>query len=153
RRTRMTSHLAGAIFDMWLDVDRCFEGLSEQDALTQHGGGSAFAWTLVHIAGFEDGQINVRTRGRERHPILQDQFDRFRATPGQADSWADIQRAVQEMRAELRTYLEGLSEQDVLTLMAPPTRNGPEQPLHYLLWRDIAHTYYHVGEVAAKRDQ
>jgi uncharacterized damage-inducible protein DinB len=139
---------------MWKDVDRAFAYLAEADALERHGGGSAFAWTLAHIAGFEDGQINVRLRGRARHPVLLDQYERVaRESPGSADHWDDIQRALQEVRAELRTYLEALSEEEVHTLMAPPTRNGPAQPLAHLLWRDIAHTYYHIGEVAAKRDQ
>ena len=153
KEATVTAKLVGAIFDMWRDVDRCFEGLSEEDALKQHTGGSAFAWTLVHIAGFEDGQINVRIRGSERHPVLLDQFERFRETPGQADSWVAIQQAVADMRAELRTYLDALTDEQLATTMAPPTRNGPEQPLQYLLWRDIAHAYYHIGEVAAKRDQ
>src|SRR5688572_22904380 len=149
----VASRLALELFDMWKDVDRAFADLSEADALERHGGGSAFAWTLVHIAGFEDGQINVRTRGRDRHPVLLDQFERFRETPGTADEWAKIQDAVREMRTELRTYLEGLSEDDIAAMMAPATARTGEQPLIYLLWRDIAHTYYHLGEVAAKRDQ
>ena len=149
----MASKLAGAIFDMWKDIDRAFADLSEADALERHGGGSAFAWTLVHIANFEDGQINFRTRGRERNAMLADQFERFRESPGSADQWERIQSGVRELREELRTYLEGLSEEDIATMMAPATARTPEQPLSYLLWRDIAHTYYHIGEVAAKRDQ
>lgn len=150
----MTSTLVGAIFDMWLDVDRAFAGLSEADALERHGGGSAFAWTLAHIAGFEDGQFNVRMRQQVRHPVLSDQYERIaRESPGSADAWTDIQRALQEVRQQVRAYLEPMTEADLAMLMAPPTRNGPEQPLRVLLMRDIAHTYYHVGEVAAKRDQ
>jgi hypothetical protein len=149
----VVSKLAGAIFDMWKDVDRAFADLTEADALERHGGGSAFAWTLVHIANFEDGQINFRTRGRERNVVLADQFERFRETPGTADQWERIKAGVEEMRAELRGYLESLSEADIATMMAPATARTPEQPLQLLLWRDIAHTYYHIGEVAAKRDQ
>ena len=150
----MMSILVGAIFDMWLDVDRAFADLSEADALARHGGGSAFAWTLAHIAGFEDGNINVRMRKRDRHPVLSDQYERIaRESPGSADAWNDIQRALQEVRSEVRGYLEPFSEEELNAVMAPPTRNGPEQPLRLLLMRDIAHTYYHVGEVAAKRDQ
>lgn len=149
----MASTLVGAVIDMWADVDRAFAGLSEADALARHGGGSAFAWTLQHIAGFADGQINVRLRGGARHPVLLDQFERFREQPGTADQWEAVQRAVRELRAELRAYLEPLSEADVSTLLAPATARAPAQPLRLLLMRDIAHTYYHVGEVAAKRDQ
>jgi uncharacterized damage-inducible protein DinB len=149
----VTSKLAGAIFDMWKDVDRAFADLSEADALERHGGGSAFAWTLVHIANFEDGQINFRTRGRERHAMITDQFERFRESPGSADQWERIKAGVQELREELRSYLEGLSEEEIATTMAAATARTAEQPLALLLWRDIAHTYYHIGEVAAKRDQ
>ena len=149
----MASRLAGAIFDMWKDVDRAFAGLSEGDALERHGGGSAFAWTLVHIANFEDGQINFRTRGRERNAMISDQFERFRDSPGSADSWEQIKAGVEALRVELRTYLEGLSEEELAATMAPATARTGEQPLTLLLWRDIAHSYYHIGEVAAKRDQ
>src|SRR5262249_19998452 len=101
----MASALVGAIFDMWLDVDRAFVDLSEGHSRPRHGGGSAFAWTLAHIAGFEDGQINVRTRQRERHPVLSDQYERIaRESPGSADHWAEIQRALQEVRSEVRAF-------------------------------------------------
>ncbi len=149
----MPSTLAAAIADMWRDVDRCFADLSEADALAQHGGGSSFAWTLLHIAGYEDGNLNVRTRGRERHPVLLDQFNRFREQPGAADRWDEVQRGVQEMRAEVQAWLDGLSEDEINSMTAPATARQPEAPLRYILWRDIAHAYYHIGEVAAKRDQ
>ncbi len=144
----MASKLAGAIADMWRDVDRCFADLSEADATTQHGGGSSFAWTLLHIVGFED-----RTRGKERHPVLLDQFERFRDTGGKSDNWPQIQSAVAEIRADVQAWLDGFSEDELASMMAPATRTQPETPLATILWRDIAHAYYHVGEVAAKRDQ
>jgi uncharacterized damage-inducible protein DinB len=149
----MSSKLASAIADVWNDVDRAFADLTEADALTQHGGGSSFAWTLLHIAGYEDGNINVRTRGRDRHPVLLDQFNRFRETPGAADNWDAIQQGVADLRAELQSWLESLSEEEMASMMVPATTRQPEQPLTYVLWRDIAHAYYHIGEVAAKRDQ
>jgi len=149
----MASKLAGAIADMWRDVDRCFADLSEADATTQHGGGSSFAWTLLHIAGFEDGNLNVRTRGKERHSVLLDQFNRFRETPGASDKWDEIQRGVADMRADVQAWLDGFSDEELAAMMAPATARQPEVPLVSILWRDIAHAYYHVGEVAAKRDQ
>lgn len=149
----VSSNLAGAIYGMWQDTDRVFAGLSEADALEQHGGGSSFAWTLLHIAGFEDGNFNVRVRGGERHPVLLDQFSRFRETPGASDNWEQVQEAVRGLRAELRGWLDSLSEAEVAAMTAPATSRQPEQPLAYLLWRDIAHAYFHIGEVAAKRGQ
>lgn len=149
----MTSKLAGAIFDVWRDTDRAFEGLTEADALERHGGGSSFAWTLLHIVGYEDGNLNVRIRGKERHPVLLDQFNRFRESPGSADNWDQIQQAVRDHREELRGWLESLSEDEMASMTAPATARQPEQPLTYILWRDIAHAYYHIGEVAAKREQ
>lgn len=149
----VSSKLAAAIFGMWQDTDRVFAGLSEADALERHGGGSSFAWTLLHIAGFEDGNFNVRVRGRERHSVLLDQFNRHRETPGSADNWAHVQEAVHGLREDLRGWLEGLSDDEIASMLAPATARQPEQPLMYLLWRDIAHAYFHIGEVAAKRGQ
>lgn len=149
----MASMLVAAVMDMWADVDRAFADLSEADALKRHEGGSAFAWTLQHIAGFEDGQFNVRLRGQQRNPVLMDQFERFRETPGTADRWDAIQQAVRDLREEFRAYFEPLSEAELAALMAPATARTGEQAVRMLLMRDIAHTYYHIGEVAAKRDQ
>lgn len=149
----MASLIVAAVTDMWADVDRAFADLSEADALTRHEGGSAFAWTLQHIAGFEDGQFNVRLRGQPRNPVLLDQFERFRETPGTADEWSKIQQAVRDLREEFRAYFEPLSEEEIAALMAPATARTAAQPVRLLLMRDIAHTYYHIGEVAAKRDQ
>jgi hypothetical protein len=149
----VSTRLAGAIYGMWQDTDRVFAGLSEADALERHGGGSSFAWTLLHIAGFEDGNCNVRVRGLERHPVLLDQFTRHRDVPGRADNWEQVQQAVRGLRQELRGWLDALSEEQLAAMMAPATARQPEQPLTYLLWRDLAHAYFHIGEVAAKRGQ
>ncbi len=149
----VANKLAGAIADMWRDVDSCFADLSDADATTQHNGGSSFAWTLLHIIGWADGNYNVRTRGKERHPFLLDQFNRFRETPGVADDWPGIQRAVAELRADVQGWLEGMSEDELAAAIAPATRTQPETPLTTILWRDLAHTHYHLGEVATKRDQ
>lgn len=149
----MASMLVAAVMDMWADVDRAFADLSEADALERHTGGSAFGWTLQHIAGFEDGQFNVRLRGQPRNSVLLDQFERHREQPGTADQWAAIQQAVRELREEFRAYFEPLTEDEVSALIAPATARTGAQPVRMLLMRDIAHTYYHVGEVAAKRDQ
>lgn len=148
----MTSKLVSLVFNMWDDVDRAFGELSPEEATTQDDGGSSFGWTLVHQMAFEDGFINVAIRGLPRHPTLQQQFGQHRSS-GASDQWPAILDAVREVRDSLREYLTPLSDADIETIHAPATSRRPANPLRYILMRDVAHTYFHIGEVASKRDR
>ncbi len=148
----MTSKLVSLVFNMWDDADRAFAELSAEEATTQHDGGSSFGWTLVHQAAFEDGFINVAVRGLPRHPVLQQQFEQHRAS-GASDQWPAILDAAREVRASLREYLAPLSDAELETIAAPATSRRPAYALRYILMRDVAHTYFHIGEVASKRDR
>lgn len=150
----MTDKLGALLFDAWDDLDRAYEGLSIEDAVN-HADGSSFAWTLAHTTNTVDW-INVRIRGLDPHPLLGQGRFRF-GGGGVADDWDDICAAVGEVRAALRPYLESVSAADLDRVhpyegsIARLRETG--LTLRYALSRVIAHHYFHLGEVASKRDR
>ena len=149
----MTDKLAALLFDAWDDFDP-YEGLSPQDAVST-ADGSSFAWTLAHTTNTLDW-INVRIRGLEPHPLLgQDRF-RFGGS-GEAEDWGAIRAAVAEVRAALHPYLESVTTADLDRVhsyagsIAPLRDSG--LTLRYAIGRVVAHHYFHLGEVASKRDR
>ncbi len=140
------------MFDTWDNADRVYAGLTEVDALKKHDGGSSFAGTLLHITALMDFHINARVRSKEMHPLFARQYQQFWQT-GQADDWPGILAAVKEVRASLRAYLEPLTDADLERIKFPPTYQWPEATLRYILYRGVTHNYFHIGEVAAKRDK
>jgi hypothetical protein len=148
------SKTVGLLFDAWDDFDRVMSGLSSEAAIARHHGGSSFAWTAGHVANQVDAWINVRFQGREPHPLIS--ADRFRiGGEGAADDWAAIQAAIAGVRATARSYLEGLSDDD-LRLVIP--YDGSFTNLHetglelrFAVLRAVVHHYFHIGEIAAKR--
>jgi hypothetical protein len=150
----MTDKLAALLFDAWDDLDRVYEGLSPDDAVTR-ADGSSFAWTLAHTTNTVDW-INVRIRGLDSHPLLgQDRF-RFGGV-GEADDWEDIRAAVEEVRASVRPFLQSATAPDLDRVhpyagsIARLRETG--LTLRYAISRVIAHHYFHLGEVASKRDR
>lgn len=150
------SRIAGLILGAWEDLDRALAGLSPEEAVARPDGGSSFAWTAAHLANQLDIWINVRIRGAAPHPyISRDEF-RFGGS-GAAEDWEAVRRGVAEVRAGVRPSLEGLTDADVeqrwpyTGTMA--TLQGREIPLAYYLLRIAAHHYFHIGEIASKRDR
>lgn len=146
------SKLVALLLNTWNDADRVFDGLSDAQALERHDGGSCFAWTLSHLTVGMDFFINATLRGGRVHPVLASQYERF-GFSGEADDWPGIVSAVKDVRREIRYYLEGLSDEDLERTRVPAVREWPETPLRYILYRQITHHYYHIGEVAAKRSR
>jgi hypothetical protein len=150
----MTNKLAALLLDAWDDFDRAYDGLSPQDAVS-HADGSSFAWTIAHVTNTLDW-INVRIRGLDPHPLLGQ--DRFRfGGPGEADDWDDIRAAVGEVRDGLRPYLESATSGDLDRVysyegsIARLRETG--LTLRFAVSRVIAHHYFHLGEVASKRER
>ncbi len=149
------SKLVGLLLDAWDDLDRVVAGLSPEEAV---GGadGSSFAWTVAHLASQVDGSINVRFQKRGPHPLIGQ--NRFRAGgSGAAEEWRAILAAVREVRESVRAYLEGMDDGD-LDLVIPyqgsfaPLRESGISLCHALM-RSCAHHYFHIGEIAAKRNR
>jgi len=150
----VTDSLVFLLFDAWDDLDRVYKGLSAEDAV-QRADGSSFAWTLAHTTNQLD-MINVRLQGLDAHPLLGQERFRFGGT-GEAEEWDDILDAVAEVRDRARPYLEGVTV-DELDRVRPYGGSISHLrdrgiTLRYTISRVIAHHYFHLGEVAAKRDR
>ncbi len=150
-----TPSLVSMMLEAWKDIDRVVVGLSAQDAGVQIEGGSAFSWTVAHVTNQLDSYINVRFQRLASHPLLGDTAFRFGGVGAPAD-WTAVQTGVQEVRERARSYLTGLTEDDLERsipydgTLAVLQRAGILS-LRYTLTRIVLHHYYHIGEIATKR--
>ena len=146
----------GLLFAAWADIDRVFSGLSDSDAVRQVLGSSSFAWTYAHMAQPIDSWINARFVGTERQPLIAEQRFSIGAS-GEAEDWEAIQTGVAEIRQTATDYLTGKStaEIDSLTSVYDGSLEwlrGKSVPLRYFIDRAVVHIYFHIGEVAVKRE-
>lgn len=146
----------GQLFDAWDDLDRALAGLGPAELLEPWEGGSAFAWTYGHAANSIDAWINVRFAGNAPHPIVGAADFRIGGS-GRAEDWPAIERGVREVRARARAYLHELADADLDLVIpydgsyAPARRHGLSLRLAILI--GTAHHYYHIGEIATKRER
>jgi hypothetical protein len=150
------SKLVGLVFEAWNDIDRVMAGLAPHEAVAIHEGGSTFAWTYAHVANQLDAWVNVQFAAVSPHALIS--RTQFRAgSDGQAEDWTAVQQAVAEVRADARAYLQGLDDADLdrtvpydgsLTYL-----KNAGLSLRYALLRIAAHHYFHIGEIASKRDR
>ncbi len=149
------SKLVGLMFEAWVDIDRVVEGLTPEEAVRNWGGGSAFAWTLAHVTHQLDGWINVRFQKHPPHPLINDSRFAIGGT-GEAEDWEEIVIGVAEVRRDVRSYLDGMKEDDLdLVIPYDGTFSKVREKglsLRHALIRLSAHHYYHIGEIGTKRD-
>ena len=103
-----------------------------------------------------DAWVNVRFRKLGRHELIGQKRFRVGGT-GEAGEWDAIKRGVEEVRTSAREFLEGMSDQE-LDVTIP--YDGSIQwlrdnglSLRYTLYRACTHHYFHIGEIASKRDR
>lgn len=150
------SKLVGLVFESWKDLDRVLTGLSPEEAMAHPEGGSSFAWTLAHLTQHVDTGINVRFQKESPHELIgQKQFS-FGGT-GDAKDWQAIQEGVREIRESARKYL-GDMDDNALDQTIPydgsfSILRQKGLSLRYTLLRICAHYYFHIGEIAAKRNK
>ena len=149
------SRLVGLLFESWNDFDGALDGVTEDEALERHFGSSSFAWTYAHVTNQVDAWVNVRFGAREPHPLIGHNRYRFGGS-GNSGEWEAIQQGVREVRKVASDYLEGKSDEN-LEIMVP--YDGSLEylrqsglSLRYTLYRAITHHFFHLGEVASKRD-
>ncbi|MFN2543064.1 MAG: DinB family protein [Actinomycetota bacterium] len=146
--------VAGLVVEAWNDVDRVTDGLAPEDAVANVDGQSSIAWTLGHVTEHLDRMINHSLLGRERHSLLG--VDRFRmGSEGVADEWDAIRNATHEVRDGARSYLEGITEEELDRRYEPPgsiTKQLGAVTVRYTLLRIASHHYFHVGVIACQRD-
>ncbi len=148
------SKLAALLIASWDDADRVFANLSEADAKNRWDGGSSFGWTLAHISGGLDRSFNMRAQGKPQHHLYASEPYKFGSVNyGDCTDFAAVQHATRETRASVKPYLESLTDADLERIKVPALGTQPEANLRYLVMRATAHHYFHIGEVAAKRDR
>ena len=150
------SKLVGLLFEAWNDLDRVLADLGHEEAIRSADGDSSFAWTVAHLASQLDFAINVRFQKRDPHPLISQ--SRFRAGgSGAADDWTAIQATAHEVREAAHTYLESMDDDDlnaVIPYDGPLSRlRETGLSLRYTLLRTCAHHYFHIGEIASKRNR
>ena len=153
------SKLVGLLFETWNDLERVVDGLDPDEAVRQFDGGSSYAWTYAHVGQSTDTWINERFRKGEPHPYLNGERFRFGGT-GAAEDWQAIRGGVGEIRESIRSYLEGMDdgELDRVALKSGSfggnlARLGDvDISLRSIIMRLCVHHYYHIGEIATKRD-
>ena len=150
------SKLVGMLFEAWKDFDRVIDNLESAQAVENFDGGSSFAWTLAHVTNQVDAWANVRFQRLAPHDLIGQQRFRFGGT-GVADDWESIRGGVHEVRQTARSYLQDMTDED-LTLTIPYEGSQAQLRqtglvLRYALLRACAHHYFHIGEIASKRDR
>ncbi|MCZ6614690.1 MAG: DinB family protein [Chloroflexi bacterium] len=149
------SKLIGLLFGAWNDLDRVLDGLDPAEAVKQSDGGSSYAWTVAHLANQVDSWANVRIGRKSPHDYMSQERFRFGGT-GAADDWQTIRKAALEVRETARGYLETMEDAHLDTVVpyegsiARLRETGIN--LRYALIRMCAHHYFHIGEIATKRD-
>ena len=154
--TEPRSKLVGLLFDAWTDMDRVVEGITDDVALEALDGGSSFAWTVAHLANHVDTWVNVRFQKAEPHTYISKREFRFGGT-GAADDWGAVRQGERAVHEAALGYLSGFDDDD-LEIVIPydgSLRHLRDTgiTLRYALFRAIAHHYFHIGEIASKRDR
>ena len=152
----VSSKLVGLMVESWKDMDRVLAGLNEVEATRQIYGSSSFAWTLAHVTNQLDSGVNVQFQKMIRHELIGQKRFRFGGT-GEAGEWDAIKSGVEEVRTSARKYLENLCDQeiDVTIPYEGSIRLLRERGLNLrsILYRACTHHYFHIGEIASKRNQ
>ena len=151
-----TSKLIGLLFEAWNDMDRVVDGVSTEQAQARVGGGSSFAWTFAHVTNQVDAWVNVRFAGHAPHPLIGQEEFRIGGT-GVVSDWETIRQSAGEVQSKARRYLDGRTDDD-LALVLPYDGSflvlrEKGLSLRHALLRISAHHFFHIGEIATKRDQ
>lgn len=142
--------LVRMLFEAWNDLDRAYAEMTEAEATARPDGASSFGWTLSHLAMFPDLVVNVLLGGGEPHPTFAREREEH-GFSGDCGDWAAIAEAAREARASVEAALGGMSNADLAETVVPGWAGFPSTTLRYLVYRMIAHMYYHIGEVATRR--
>lgn len=151
-----TDKLILLMYRSWADLDRAADGLSAEEAIPRHNGGSSIAWTVGHVAQMADSWINARIQGLSPHPLLSQPTFRFGGS-GKADDWQTIEAAVREVREAARRFLDGEPAPDLDRVVeydgSIEDLRSTGLTLRYALMRISAHHFIHVGEIVTVRSQ
>lgn len=150
----MPDKLVLYLYESWSYLDGSLAGLTREEATTQHGGGSSFAWTVGHVTTMVDSWINASFQGLPPHPFISGGRFGIGGT-GACDEWEEVLSATAEVRTNAQRYLDS----------DPPLENVIPYSgsieflrttglrLSYALLRIASHHFIHGGEIVSIRSR
>ena len=150
----MPDPLALFLYESWKNLDESVEGLTREEATTQHFGGSSVAWTIGHVTTMVDSWLNTNFQGLPPHPFLAG--DRFRnGGTGECEDWEGVLAAADEVRRSARLYLDSDPPIDRVVPYGGSIEFLRETGLRlsYALLRISAHHFIHGGEIVTIRSR
>ena len=151
----MPNKLVALMYESWADLDRAVSGLTPEEAMERHDGGSSVAWTVGHVTHMVDSWIVVRFQGLPPQPVISHPMFRTGGS-GEAKDWPMILAGVEEVREAARRLLDG-QQPDLDRLIPYDGSIGFLRKvglsLRYAVMRIAAHHFIHVGEIVTIRSR
>jgi len=130
------------------EFQRCLDGVSAEDAVRRFEPMNCISWIVGHLANQEHGYWVMVGQGEIVAPGLNDLvgFGQPASTPPLDEMWATWQAVTQTADR----FLDTLTADNLQTHMEWKGRPRPES-IGTMLFRNIYHYWYHLGEAAAIR--
>jgi len=130
------------------EFNRCFEGVSAEDAVRRLGPMNSLSWIVGHLADQEHGWWIVLAQGRSLLPGLNDRvgFGKPASTPPLEEMWAAWRTATQAADEYLDTLTTNALQFHLSHKGVPRVEN-----IGTMLLRCIYHYWFHIGEAHAIR--
>ncbi len=127
---------------------RCLEGVSDEDARRHLELMNCISWTIGHLAAQENKLWVLWAQGQELAPDLQERvgYGQPPSTPPLDEMWS-IWHTVTRTADKFLDTLTTEKLQDYLKWQGKPVRES----IGTLLYRNIYHYWYHLGEAHAIR--
>jgi uncharacterized damage-inducible protein DinB len=129
---------------------RCFRDLPEEDAARRLLPSNALSWIIGHLASQEQTLWLHRAQGKSLYPTLDQRVGHGNppTTPPISEMWSMWREIIQAANP----YLETLRAQDLETCFVVDGSPMGED-IGTLLYRNIYHYWFHLGEAHALRQQ
>jgi len=132
------------------ELQRCLEGVHDDDARRRIGPMNSISWIVGHLANQENWYWVRIAQGRDLFPELDDLvgYGRPASTPPLDEMWATW-RAITVAADDYLDTVTPASLQTRFMWKGKPRRESAGT----LLWRNITHYWFHIGEAHAIRQQ
>ena len=130
------------------EMVRCLEGVSAEDAVRRVPPMNCLSWLVGHLAVQESAYWVLLGQGQKLHPELRDLTGT--GSPGSTPPLAEMWAVWREITTQADVYLDTLTPELLQTYFM--RKNGPmPESVGSLLYRNIFHYWYHIGEAAGIR--
>ena len=132
----------------WLDGH---ENLSEEDANIRLGHGNSIGWMVGHMANFDQWAWLDQAQEKSVTDAVKVCAG---GQPACTPSLKEMRAAWHEIDAEVRPFLESLTEADMGKILHIRRENKPPyawEPYAVVIQRQTWHYWYHLGEMQAFR--